>query len=177
MATQKYFPGSIPSGTDSDNDYAAAAASESDDSNCVCVYVTEYLFVFVVSVHGLFVFSLYVSAGLIRGGHVTHNFLFSFATRTRVLKSACGLLSWVAKPAPHGYVFAPPWVGSRSPDGWNQIPRWAGGWACTSHPGVLGSIPKRDEPGKTGRHPVLKYRVPNGSQDSWRLKHLRYGST
>ena len=53
----------------------------------------------------------------------------------------------------------------------------AGGWACTSHPGVLGSIPKREEPGKTGRHPMLKYRVPHGSQDSWRLKHLRYGST
>jgi len=42
--------------------------------------------------------------------------------------------------------------------------RWAGGWACTSHPGVLGSIPKPEEPGKTGRHPVLKYRVPHGSQ-------------
>ncbi len=24
-------------------------------------------------------------------------------------------------------------------------------------------IPKREEPGKTGRHPVLKYRVPHGS--------------
>ncbi len=40
----------------------------------------------------------------------------------------------------------------------------AGGWACTSHPGVLGSIPKREERGKTGRHPVFKYRVPHGSQ-------------
>jgi hypothetical protein len=58
---------------------------------------------------------------------------------------------------------APPWVGSRSPDGWDQIPRWAGGWFCTSHPGALGLIPKREEPGKTGRHPVLKYRVPHGS--------------
>jgi hypothetical protein len=38
-----------------------------------------------------------------------------------------------------------------------------GCWACTNHPGVLGSIPKREEPGKTGRHPVLKYRVPQGS--------------
>jgi hypothetical protein len=55
-------------------------------------------------------------------------------------------------------------VGSSSPDGWDQIPRWAGGWACTSHPGVLGSIPKREGPGKTGRHHVLKYRVPHGSQ-------------
>ena len=46
--------------------------------------------------------------------------------------------------------------------GINHQPRWAGGWACTSHPGVLGSIYKREE-GKTGRHPVLKYLVPHGS--------------
>ena len=59
---------------------------------------------------------------------------------------------------------SPAWVGSRSPDGWDQIPRWAGGWVCTSHPGVLGSIPKREESRKTGLHPVLKYRVPHGSQ-------------
>jgi hypothetical protein len=32
-----------------------------------------------------------------------------------------------------------------------------------SHPAVLGLIPK-EEPGKTGRHPVLKYRFPHGSQ-------------
>jgi hypothetical protein len=57
--------------------------------------------------------------------------------------------------------FAPPWVGSRSPDGWDQIPRWAGGWACTSHPGVMGSIPKREEPGKTGA-PCIK--VPGSSR-------------
>jgi hypothetical protein len=54
----------------------------------------------------------------------------------------------------------PPCVNPR----WAPDPQWAGGWACTSHPGVLGSIPKREEPGKTGRHPVLKYRVPHGSQ-------------
>ena len=47
-------------------------------------------------------------------------------------------------------------------------PCWgSGGWACTSHPGVLGSIPKREEPGKTGRHPALKYRVPHGSHPSF----------
>jgi hypothetical protein len=46
--------------------------------------------------------------------------------------------------------------------GWAPDPHWSGG-ACTSHPGVLGSIPKREEPGKTG-HPVLKYQVPHGSQ-------------
>jgi hypothetical protein len=34
--------------------------------------------------------------------------------------------------------------------------------SCTSHPGVLGSIPKREEPGKTCA-PCLKYRVPHGS--------------
>jgi hypothetical protein len=39
-----------------------------------------------------------------------------------------------------------------------------GGIVCTSHPGVLGSIPKREEPRKTGLHPVLKHRVPHGSQ-------------
>jgi hypothetical protein len=49
-------------------------------------------------------------------------------------------------------------VGIRSPDGLVV-------GSCTNHPGVSGSIPKREEPGKTGRHPVLKYRVPHGSQD------------
>jgi hypothetical protein len=48
-------------------------------------------------------------------------------------------------------------VGIRSPDGLVV-------GSCTCHPGVLGSIPKREEPGKTGRHPVFKYRVPHGSQ-------------
>jgi hypothetical protein len=46
-------------------------------------------------------------------------------------------------------------IGIRSPDGLVV-------GSCTSHPGVLGSIPNREEPGKTGRHPVLKYRVPHG---------------
>jgi len=39
--------------------------------------------------------------------------------------------------------------------------------ATHTHPGVLGSIPKREEQGKQA-HPVLKYRVPHGSQS----KHL-----
>jgi len=50
-------------------------------------------------------------------------------------------------------------VGSGSPDGWDQIPRWAGGWACTSHPGVLGSRGTKENRAQ----PVLKYRVPHGS--------------
>jgi hypothetical protein len=47
-----------------------------------------------------------------------------------------------------------PSPGSRSTDGWDQIPR-------TSHPGVLGLIPKQEEPGKTGRHCV---KVPGSSR-------------
>jgi hypothetical protein len=44
-----------------------------------------------------------------------------------------------------------------------QIPDGLVVRSCTSHPGVLGSIPKPEEPGKTGAS-VLKYRVPHGSQ-------------
>ena len=55
-----------------------------------------------------------------------------------------------------GWAPDPPMVGIRSPDGLVV-------GSCTSHPGVLGSIPKREEPGKTGRYPVLKYLVPHGS--------------
>ena len=58
---------------------------------------------------------------------------------------------------------APPWVGSRSPDGWDQIPLWAVGWVLHQPPWSFGFDSKREEPGKTGRHPVLKYRVPHGS--------------
>jgi hypothetical protein len=47
-------------------------------------------------------------------------------------------------------------VGIRSPDGLVV-------GSCTNHLGVLGSVPKREEPVKTGRHPVLKYRIPHGS--------------
>jgi hypothetical protein len=36
--------------------------------------------------------------------------------------------------------------------------------SCTSHPGVLGSIPKARNQGKQA-HPVLKYRVPHGPKD------------
>jgi hypothetical protein len=102
-----------------------------------------------------------------------------------------------AEPRP-GWAPDPLMVGIRSPDGLVV-------GSCTSHPGVLGSIPKREEPGKTGApcikvpgssrvppdglvvglapatlefwirfpnernqgkqaHPVLKYRVPHGSQ-------------
>ncbi len=60
---------------------------------------------------------------------------------------------------PHGsHEWAPDllMVGIRSPDGLVV-------GSCTSHPGVLGLIPKQEEPGKPGRHPVSKYRVPHGS--------------
>ena len=36
------------------------------------------------------------------------------------------------------------------------------GWWLVLAPATLG-VRKREEPGKTGRHPVFKYRVPHGS--------------
>ena len=57
---------------------------------------------------------------------------------------------------------APPWVGSRSPRVVgirSRIGLVVG--SCTSHPGVLGPIPKREEPGKTGA-PCVK--VPGSSR-------------
>jgi len=48
------------------------------------------------------------------------------------------------RPQPRpGWAPDPLMVGIRSPDGLVV-------GSCTSHPGVLGSIPKREEPGKTG---------------------------
>ena len=48
--------------------------------------------------------------------------------------------------------------------------------SCTSHPGVLGSIPKREEPGKTGA-PCVKVpgssRVPSLPPASSSLTHAR----
>ena len=57
------------------------------------------------------------------------------------------------EPLP-GWTPDPPMVGIRSP-----ICLVVG--SCTSHPGVLGSIPKREEPGKTGA-PCFK--VPGSSR-------------
>jgi len=57
------------------------------------------------------------------------------------------------KPRP-GWAPDPLMVGIRSPIG--QVVG-----SCTSHPGVLGSIPKREEPGKTGA-PCVK--VPGSSR-------------
>jgi hypothetical protein len=53
-----------------------------------------------------------------------------------------------------GWAPDPLMVGIRSPDGLVV-------GSCTSHPGVLGSIPKREEPGKTGA-PCVK--VPGSSR-------------
>ena len=57
-------------------------------------------------------------------------------------------------PAPPWWAPDPPMVGIRSPIGLVV-------GSCTSHPGVLGSIPKREEPGKTGA-PCVK--VPGSSR-------------
>jgi hypothetical protein len=78
---------------------------------------------------------------------------------------------------PHGSQPRPGWapdplmVGIRSPDGLVV-------GSCTSHPGVLGSIPKREEPGKTGA-PCIKVqgssRVPGFSRMSRRRRQVRPG--
>jgi hypothetical protein len=54
----------------------------------------------------------------------------------------------------HGWATDPPMVGIRSPIGLVV-------GSCTSHPGVLGSIPKREEPGETDA-PCVK--VPGSSR-------------
>ena len=69
--------------------------------------------------------------------------------------SATNCLSQIGRPLPRpGWAPDPLMVGIRSPDGLVV-------GSCTSHPGVLGSIPKREEPGKTGA-PCVK--VPGSSR-------------
>jgi hypothetical protein len=71
------------------------------------------------------------------------------------------------KPQPQprpGWAPDPPMVGIRSPIGLVV-------GSCTSHPAVLGSIPKREEPGKTGA-PCIK--VPGSSQVPPRLTQKYY---
>jgi hypothetical protein len=59
---------------------------------------------------------------------------------------------------------APPWVGSRSPDGWDQIAYRPGGWVLHQPPTEFWvRFPNKRNQGKQA-HPVLKYRVPHGSQ-------------
>ena len=76
------------------------------------------------------------------------------------------LLVWLARSLlpRHGWAPDPPMVGIRSPIGLVVE-------SCTSHPGVLTSIPKREEPGKTGA-PCVKVpgssRVPSSTQASAR---------
>jgi hypothetical protein len=59
-------------------------------------------------------------------------------------------------PAPPGWAPDPLMVGIRSPDGLVV-------GSCTSHPGVWVRFPNERNQGKQA-HPVLKYRVPYGSQ-------------
>jgi hypothetical protein len=73
---------------------------------------------------------------------------------------------------------APPWVGSRSPVPMVGIRSPIGlvVGSCTSHPGVLGSIPKREEPGKTGRKvetPLVGMRMGAEHEDRQIMKSLR----
>jgi hypothetical protein len=72
MAAQKHFPGSVPSDTYNDDDthYDIAAAYDDDD------WTWGLFLALWESYRVSFLFSLYVSSGFLRGGHVTHN-LFS----------------------------------------------------------------------------------------------------
>ncbi len=64
---------------------------------------------------------------------------------------------WRQKPQPRpGWDPDPPMVGIRSPIGLVV-------GSCTSHPGVWVRFPNERNQGKQA-HPVLKYRVPHGSQ-------------
>ncbi len=56
-------------------------------------------------------------------------------------------MSSTVSPPPHANGFV---IGTAVINTNTQIPRWAGGWACTSHPGVLGSIPNERHQGKPG---------------------------
>ena len=69
----------------------------------------------------------------------------------------------------HGWAPDPPMLGIRSPIGLVV-------GSCTSHPGVLGSIPKREEPGKTGRKvetPLVGMRMGAEHEDRQIMKSLR----
>jgi hypothetical protein len=72
----------------------------------------------------------------------------------------------------------PPWVGSRSPDGWDQIPYRPGGWILHQPPLEFWvQFPNERNQGKQA-HPVLKYRVPHGSECVMgRLVHTGLGSS
>jgi len=91
--------------------------------------------------------------GGVRGrGHVTDRasqFLSAVRNRACVDTWARNLMG---QPRP-GWAPDPPMVGIRSPIGLVV-------GSCTSHPGVLGSIPKREEPGKTGA-PCVKVENAN----------------
>ena len=77
----------------------------------------------------------------------------SSRSRTKKKHEVCFITENTQQPRP-GWAPDPLMVGIRSPDGLVV-------GSCTSHPGVLGSIPKREEPGKTGAPSV---KVPGSSR-------------
>jgi hypothetical protein len=92
--------------------------------------------------------------GLVVGSCISHpRFWVRFQTRgTRENRAPpC------VKVPGSSWVPTPPWVGCRSPLGW---------WLGLHQPPWSFGFDSREEPGKTGRHAVLKYRVPHGSQSS-----------
>ena len=62
--------------------------------------------------------------------------------------------------------FAPQGVGSRSPDGWDQNPYRSGGWVLHQSPFGFDSQTRGNQTRTRETGPVLKYRVPQGSQEN-----------
>ena len=95
------------------------------------------------------------------GGWVLHQppWSFGFDSQTRGTRenrrTLCKSTGFLTGPSPAmGGLQIPRWLGSDPLSAW-----WLG--LAPSHPGVLGSIPKREEPGKTGA-PCVK--VPGSSR-------------
>jgi hypothetical protein len=57
-------------------------------------------------------------------------------------------------------------VGSRSPDGWDQNPYRSGGWVLHQSPFGFDSQTRGNQTRTRETGPVLKYRVPQGSQEN-----------
>ena len=92
-------------------------------------------------------------------GMMMLSFICSFRNKNESAHSRSGRHPVLKYRVPHGSQPRPGWapdplmVGIRSPDGLVVAPATLEFWDS-----------KREEPWKTGRHPVLKYRVPHGSQ-------------
>ena len=87
-----------------------------------------------------------------------------FSAQERKTKSAERTASRFANFAGRGYGRADPELGGQQTE-----PVVSRSTCPQLSVNTHSSIPKQEEPGKTGRHPVFKYRVPHGSQPQFTL--------